>query len=788
MATRRSDGPPRSETDPPRRTGEPTRKEPARRRTGTDEPRSSARREAPARRTASGKEGESTIAAARRFSPRGQTVRENPSLRSRDPFAPALQLVDGGRRAPRRPAGDEQPPAAPPVRIRKAPGGRVEARPTPDRTVRTRASGADRPAKPVDRRGAGSSVRDRRGAGSGRLAGSGPAGDQPPPNPHAERLRARWTAPSRDADIRDLISPPRLADPRRRLQVSTALILSVLLAVAGRVVTLQINEGAAYAARGLSHRLQPMILPAPRGSILDRAGAVLAHSVEARYIYADPGLIDDPVVTADQLFPVLSQLGITRSELIKKMSKTMLDDGTEIRFVYLARGVDIDIGDRVDALNILGVRSARDEKREVPGHDVAANLIGFTGSDLTGLAGLEASYDPVLRGVEGERMYEVGGGDLSTEIAGGYSQERPAQPGRSIQLTIDRDLQYETQHLLFDRMQQAAADWGAAVVLDVRTGEVLAQASYPGYDAGNPLASQPQQRIDAATGIMVDPGSVHKAVVFAGALQEGVITPDSLIQWQSSITKGDQVYTDTHPLPPGTKLTPAGVLAYSSNIGTIKIADRLGATKLVEYQRALGLGSSTNEGLPGESAGIVLNADQWSGSGYGSIPIGLSVSVTPLQMAAVYAAIANNGVYIQPHLIAATIGPDGQRTPAPPPVTRRVISDQHAAELRHLLQAVVTAPGATGRKAAIANYLIAGKTGTGQQVANGYYIPGEVASFVGMAPADHPRYVVAVFAHSPGGNGGDVSAPAFHDIMSFVLGRYAVPPSTEPVATFTLTR
>jgi cell division protein FtsI (penicillin-binding protein 3) len=606
-----------------------------------------------------------------------------------------------------------------------------------------------------------------------------------PPRRSGRQLAESWPLRTRDAD--ELFVPP-LADSGVRLRISTAVIMMLLAVVAGRVVVLQVADGAAYAARGLSHRLQPVVLPAPRGSILDRAGNVLAHSIEARYIYADPSLIDDPATTADKLFPVLSRLGLAKSELIRRMTKSVYEDGTPVRFVYLARGVDIAMGDEIDAMNLKGVQSAHDEKREVPGHDLAANLIGFTGTDLTGLGGLESSCDDILRGVEGERIYEVGGGDLSTEIPGGYNELRPAKPGTTIQLTIDRDVQYETQHLLYDRMLQAKADWGAAVVLDVKTGEVLAQASFPSYDAANPLASPPSHRLDAATAIVVDPGSIHKAVVFAAALQEGVINADTLIPWQATLYKGDQPFHDTHPLAPGTTLTLPGILAYSSNIGTIKIADRLGADKLVAYQKAFGLGAPTNEGLPGEAPGKILTPDQWSGSGYGSIPIGASVSVTPLQMAEVYATIANNGVYVQPHLIAATIDADGKRTAAPAVSQHRVISEAIASQLRHLLQAVVTAPGATGRKAAIDGYQVAGKTGTGQQNVDGRYIPGDVASFIGMAPADNPRFVVAVFAHSPGGNGGDVSAPAFQDIMTFLLGKYRIPPSAQPSPTFVLTK
>jgi len=584
----------------------------------------------------------------------------------------------------------------------------------------------------------------------------------------------------------DLFVPP-LADSAVRLRISTVLIMLMLVVVGGRVVALQVADGAAYAARGLSHRLQPMVLPAPRGSIVDRGGAVLARSVEARYIYADPGLIEDPIAAANKLAPYLSALRMSKSELIRKLTKKTFDDGTPVRFVYLARGVDVALGDAVDRLKLSGVKSALDERREVPGHDLAANLIGFTGTDLNGLGGLESSCDDILRGVEGERIYEVGGGDLSSEIPGGYNEVRPAKPGATIQLTIDRDVQYETQHLLNDRMVQARADWGAAIVIDVKTGEVLAQASYPSYDAGDPLASPPSDRVDAATAIVVDPGSVHKAIVFAAALQEGAVTPDTLIAWQPVIYKGSQAYSDTHPLPAGTQLTLPGILAYSSNVGTIKIAERLGADQLVAYQKAFGLGVPTNEGLPGEAPGQVLTPDQWAATSYGSIPIGMSVSVTPLQMAAVYATIANNGVYIQPHLVAATIDANGKRIPAAPAPRHRVISEATAETLRTMLQAVIVAPGATGHHAAIEGYQVAGKTGTGAQVLDGHYIAGDVASFIGMAPADDPRYVVAVFAHSSGGTGGDVSAPAFRDIMTFLLSKYRIPPSNEPTPTFTLT-
>jgi cell division protein FtsI (penicillin-binding protein 3) len=575
---------------------------------------------------------------------------------------------------------------------------------------------------------------------------------------------------------------PRLADPGRRLRIGTALVLAFFLVIAGRLIELQVTVGDQYAAEGLRLRLEVVDLPAPRGNIVDRNGAVLAESVEARYVFADPELIANPVTTADKLSRAL---GIPRSDLLPKLVPHRRDDGTVERFEYLARGVPVETGDRVRALRLAGIGVRRDESRMVPGHDLAANLIGFTGRDLTGLAGLEASYEDVLHGVDGTRTFEIGqpDGDVSLdhEIPGGFNEETPARPGSDLMLTIDRDLQFEVQRVLGARMRQVHAITGSAVVLDVRTGEVLAQASYPFYDAANPFAYRERDRGDMATGFTVDPGSVHKAIVMAACLQEGVVEPSDSVLVAPSITKGDQRFTDTHPHRRPTRMTLPGVLAWSSNVGTITLADRLGAEKLYAYQRAFGLGDASGEGLPGESAGLVQPPANWSGSAHGSIPIGMGVSVTPLQMAAVYAAIANGGVWVRPHLVRSVVSADGAVTPTAAAPTRRVISAENAAALRTMLEAVVSLPGATGSSAAIDGYRVAGKTGTGKVVRNGRYASGEVASFVGMAPADAPRYVIAVFAHTPAGNGGAVAGPAFAQMMEFTLRHYRVAPTgTKP--------
>ncbi|MEV0810814.1 penicillin-binding protein 2 [Micromonospora sp. NPDC050200] len=564
-----------------------------------------------------------------------------------------------------------------------------------------------------------------------------------------------------------------MAEPRRRLRLGTMLVLALFVTIGIRLVFLQAVDSPAYAGAGVSSRLTRVDLPAPRGAILDQKGAPLARSVEARYVYADPEQVKDRAATARLLSPLL---GVPVSELADKMTRRKLPGGGWSQFQYLARGVDIVKAKQIEALDLRGIGVHRDERREVPGGDLAANLVGFVSQDMNGLEGLEARYDKLLQGQDGKRVYEAGQGDLDAPIPGGYSQTTPAKPGSSLVLTIDRDLQYQVQQVLGRHMAQTRGSVGAAVVLDVATGEVLAQASHPTYNAANPGPSRPTDREDAATSFVVEPGSVHKAITFGAALQEGVITPDTTLPIPNAITRGDTPFSDTHPAN-GRRMSLPGMMAFSSNVGTIQIADELGPDRLIDYQKRFGLGQATGEGMPGEATGRLLPADEWSLSSYGSVPIGHSVDATPLQMAAAYATIANNGTYVQPHLIREIIGADGKRTPAEPPVTRPVLSPQHAAALRTILEAVTTVEGATGVAAAVPGYRVAGKTGTGWRLVNGEKQPGEVGSFIGMAPAEKPRYVVAVFVWSPGGEGGSVAAPAFREMMGFTLRHYRVPPS-----------
>ncbi|MEV4497631.1 penicillin-binding protein 2, partial [Micromonospora arborensis] len=568
--------------------------------------------------------------------------------------------------------------------------------------------------------------------------------------------------------------PPKLADSRLRLRLGTALALTLFATIGIRLIFLQAVDTPAYAGGGTAARTRTVELPAPRGAIYDSTGEPLVRSVEARYVFADPTEVEDQAGTAKALSPLLA---IPASKLAELLKPRKLEDGKESRFVYLARGVEISAAKQVQALELPGIGVHRDERRDVPGGDLAANLIGFTSQDMVGLEGLEARYDDVLAGQDGKRVYEAGRRDLDAAIPGGYSRTTPAKPGSSLCLTIDRDLQFRTQQILSEGMAKLRGGTGAAVIMEIPSGAVLAQASNPTYSAAKPTDSTPVAREDAATSFVVDPGSVHKAITYGAALQEGVITPDTTLPIANSIKMGDTWFSDTHKAN-GKRMSIPGMLAYSSNVGTITIAEKLGKDRLIDYQKRFGLGKPTGEGMPGEASGRLLPADEWSESSHGSVPIGHSVDATPLQMAAAYATIANNGTYVQPHLIKEVISPDGKRTPAPAPITRSVLSPQNAAALRTMLEAVTTVDHATGLTAAVPGYRVAGKTGTGSRVVNGKIDTDKVSSFIGMAPAENPRYVIAVFAYAPGGGGAVVANTAFRDMMQFTLRHYRVPPST----------
>jgi cell division protein FtsI (penicillin-binding protein 3) len=546
------------------------------------------------------------------------------------------------------------------------------------------------------------------------------------------------------------------------LQFGLVAVLALFAVIGGRLVQLQGLDGTAYAAQAERLRLRNVVLPAQRGDILDRDGNILARTVSARTVFADPKLVVDPAGTAARL---AGPLGVDGPALLAQLTRPG-------RYVVLKRGMPPEAAKVVTDLRLAGIGSQPESQREVPGHDLAANVIGFVGRDGQGLAGIESRYDDLLRGKAGKHVYQTAPG--GQPIPSALERMVPAVPGRSVETTLDRDLQFVAQQSLSDRMKQTGAFTGSAVVLDTKTFQVLAMASYPTYDASDPAAAPAAARGNAAVSNVVEPGSIHKAITISGALQAGAISPDTVMTVPPTITKGGKTFRDTHKH--GTVgITLMGILAQSSNVGTIEIADKLGAQGVYDYQRKFGLGSKSGLDFPGESPGIVQPPSNWSGPSYGGIPIGLGVAVTPLQMAVVYATIANDGLRLTPTLVRGFRGADGSFTPAARPKATRVLSPAVARVMRTDLSAI-TSKHATGARAAIPGYVVAGKTGTGQRVEGGHYTQGNVTSFIGMAPAADPRYVVAVFVHAPNGVGGAVSGPVFQELTGYLLRHYRVPP------------
>jgi cell division protein FtsI (penicillin-binding protein 3) len=604
-------------------------------------------------------------------------------------------------------------------------------------------------------------------------------------NGHGRRAVAagrRPVRPARRPPVRPARRPLlRLANPLRRVSAGFAAVCVVLAILGGRLVELQGVDHGRLAEAAQHQRLRTFDVPALRGPILDRRGNPLAYSVDVRNIVADPTLVRDPGGTARQLAPLV---GVPVPALLGELTRR----GT--RNVFLARGLAPSQAAKVVALNLPGVFTQADSRRLYPAHQVGANVVGFAGRDGAGLMGVEQEFDAELAGKNGQLVAEGGqGGQL---IPGTVRRQLDAVPGSSVQLTLDQDLQFVTQSALDGAVQASGAHGGEAVVM-TRTGEILALAVAPTFDAqaaqdgkvangallGNPAVSS-----------VFEPGSVNKMVTFAGALESGLITPRTVLEVPGSLRIADRVVHDawSHNL---VRYTATGVVAKSSNVGTLMIAQRLGPDRFYQYLRRFGLGSRTGVELPAESSGLLLPEEQWSGSTFGNLPIGQGVGMTILQMAGMYQAVANDGLRVPPRIVRSATRPDGTRAmPARPPTTQ-VISSDTARTLRYMLEAVVEAKGGTAPTAAIAGYRVAGKTGTAQQrdpSCGCYSSSAYWATFAGLAPADNPQLVVAVMVDNPRGglHGGAVAAPTFHQIMTYALKQRGIPPTGMPEPAFVL--
>ncbi len=583
----------------------------------------------------------------------------------------------------------------------------------------------------------------------------------------------------------------RLGSPGLRLHGGLLAVLIMLSLIGGRLVWLQGFQAEVYANEAVEQRLTTRTLTAPRGTITDRSGQALAMSAAARAVFGEPRIIAkavcaldggrpcDPASIAAVLAPVL---GLPAAEISEKLGRPAsggtCDKATPMGctgFVYLARGLDPEMATTIAGLGLVGVGTVAEPRRVHPGKDLAANVLGFTTVEGAGAAGIELQLDGVLAGKDGTSTAEVDGDGII--IPGGRTAKVEPRPGNDVQLTLDRDVQWFAQKALMDTLASADAESGSATVLDVRTGEILALASVPGFDADDPGAADAALRGNRAISDVFEPGSIGKVVTAAAALEAGVLTPDSVMTVPDNLQLSNKRFRDSSPHKTQ-RMTFTGVLVESSNVGTIMASQLAGGTKLHEMLTRFGIGQRTGLGLPGESPGILRAEKDWAGTDYGTHPIGQGYSVNGVQMASVYATVANDGVRVTPTIFRTATDGAGNVVAAPAPAQTRVLAPEIAAQLRGMLEGV-TNEGGTAQTAAIPGYRVAGKTGTAQRVVDGRYDGSYTASFVGFAPADAPRLAVTVSIQAPknGFYGGAVAGPVFRDIMSFALRSMRVPPT-----------
>jgi cell division protein FtsI (penicillin-binding protein 3) len=546
--------------------------------------------------------------------------------------------------------------------------------------------------------------------------------------------------------------------PAGRLVALLGVMVLALVGVIGRLVLLQVGGHRALAAQGLRQRVHPTDLPAERGPIVDRTGVPLAITLEARDVYADPRYVTDPVGEAAKIARVLD----LRPREVERRLRT--PDST---FVYLGRHIDVDVADRLEALALPGIGFLEVPKRYYPAGPLAPQVLGFVGVDATGLAGLEFEYEEILAGTPGRRTVELSADGLP--IASGMEIVEPAIPGRELVTTLDREVQYLAQEALRRAVKENHAKGGTIVVMDARTGDVFAMASYPWFDPNDFEDAKRDAVRNRAVTDMFEPGSVNKVVTAAAALESGVIGTHDVFRVPWWMQVGGYTVNDSHPHPVQ-DMTLGDIVAQSSNIGSAMVAARLGSAELASVLARFGYGEPTGVGFPGEAGGVVPELPSWTDITRATVAYGQGISMTPLQMAAVYATVANDGIWVQPRLVRGTTGPDGRFEEAPLGESRRVLSEDTATMLTRMLASVVET--GTGGAAQIPGYQVAGKTGTARKLVDGRY----VASFVGFLPASDPRVVVVVSIDEPRTvYGGVAAAPVFSEIARHVIQRLAIP-------------
>jgi cell division protein FtsI (penicillin-binding protein 3) len=554
--------------------------------------------------------------------------------------------------------------------------------------------------------------------------------------------------------------------PAGRLVALFALMAFAFGAISVRLVVLQVSQAKELQDRAFDQRVRTIDLPAQRGQILDRNGARLALSTPADDVYADPQLVDDPWATATRLSPLLD-VGVP--DLVQAMTS----DGT---FVYLAWQLGRDASDTIEQLDLPGIGLLPTSKRSYPAGPLASQVLGFVGTDGVGLTGLELGYQGVLAGTPGELTHELG---LSGQaIVGGVDEERSPIAGASVVTTIDRDLQFQAQAALEQAVQEQGARGGTVIVMDPATAEVLAMASDPSFDP-NAFGDAPSATYrNRAVTDAYEPGSTNKVITAAAAIQERAIPLGTRLTVPWTMPVGDYIIHDSQPHAP-MQMTLGDIVAESSNIGAVMVADRLGAPVLATYLARFGLGRATGVGFPGESNGIMLPLDQWNDTILATTAYGQGIAATPLQMVSVYSTIANEGRWVQPKLVRGTIGPDGSLEPNEAAPSRRVVSAETARMVTRMLAYAVQ--DGTGTNAQIPGYQVAGKTGTARIPTgdgSGYLEGQYIASFIGFLPAGDPEVVVAAILDRPAAvYGGLAAAPLFKQVALAAIARLDIAPA-----------
>jgi cell division protein FtsI (penicillin-binding protein 3) len=560
-----------------------------------------------------------------------------------------------------------------------------------------------------------------------------------------------------------------LESPRKRIRFVTLVFLIVMSFYMARLVELQIVRGPELAANAQNSRLQTLTLPALRGNFTDSEGVPIATTVIARNVTVDPKLITDPAGTAAALSPIL---GIPTKDIVESLT-------VDSRFSYVAKRITPEKWKRVAELGIPGVFSEPTTNRVYPNGKLAASVIGYVGAEGTGLGGLEYGLNKQLTGQDGKLTVERVNG---REIPASERQSIDPVNGLSVRLTIDSNLQGMLEKSLADQVKATGAEGGEAVIMEPGTGNILAMATYPTFDPNKPFSTDDNSKRNTAVTDVFEPGSTSKVMTLASVIEEGGANAGTKYTVENRLSRGGTSFKDyvDHPT---LRLTLNGVLAKSSNIGTILAAESIGEKKLYKYLQKFGVGQTTGMNFPGESPGKlpdIKNDNEWSATTFPTLAFGQGLSVNAVQATSVFATIANDGVRMLPRLISGYSNSEGVFEPSRVDEGVRVVSAETAKTVREMLESVVSGDG-TAKNLQIPGYRVGGKTGTANRYdeASGGY-SGYTSSFIGMAPAEKPALVMSVSIHNPKTStyGSVVAGPVFKNVMTYALAHKKVPPST----------